>query len=79
MIFIVPAERRQANSGGQKCIASIVENACLYGSRERHSCSRSHVRVHDHVHNCCVVVRLFLVTRVSQGDAKLGNLLLKEY
>ena len=29
MIFIVPAERRQANSGGQKCIASIGENACL--------------------------------------------------
>ena len=29
MIFIVPAERRQANSGGQKCIASIGEKACL--------------------------------------------------
>ena len=29
MIFIMPAERRQANSGGQKCIASIGENICL--------------------------------------------------
>ena len=44
-----------------------------YGSRERHSCSRSHVRVqlrvHDHVHTCCVVVRLFLVARARQGLA----------
>ena len=29
MIFIVPTERRQANNSGQKCIASIGENACL--------------------------------------------------
>ena len=30
MIFIVPTERRQANSGGQKCIASIYWRECLF-------------------------------------------------
>ena len=39
-------------------------SAAYYGSRERHSCSCSHVRVQLRVHD---------------HDAKLGNLLLKEY
>ena len=34
MIFIVPAERRQAKVVVKKCIASIGENACLRSCAE---------------------------------------------
>ena len=55
-----------------------------YGSRERHSCSRSHIRVHVRVdiHSCShLVARLWLsyVYFSLQELVKVMNLLLQEY